>query len=72
MRKVALIVTTTLTLAALARLSATPLGVGRPMPTGPVAAAASIDPFELMQQASGLPVQEFEDFSMVGDRSAGQ
>jgi hypothetical protein len=72
MRKVALIITTTLTLAALVRLSATPLEVGRPMPTGPIAAGASVDPFELMQEARGLPVQEVEDFSMVGDRSAGQ
>jgi hypothetical protein len=72
MRKATLIITVTLTLAALDRLSAIPLDVGRPTPAGSVAAAASIDPFELMQQARDLPVQEVEDFSMVGDRSAGQ
>ena len=72
MRKITLIITTTLTLAALNRLSATPPDVGRPMTAGSVVAAASIDPFELMQQARDLPAQEVEDFSMVGDRSAGQ
>jgi hypothetical protein len=72
MRKATLIITAMLTLAALDRLSATLLDAGRPMPAGPVAAAASIDPFELMQQARDLPVQEVEDYTMVGDRSAGQ
>jgi hypothetical protein len=41
-------------------------------PAGPVAAALAINPLELMQQAVGLPVQEFEDYAMVGDRSAGE
>jgi hypothetical protein len=68
MRKATLIITAMLTLAALDRLSATLLDAGRPMPAG----SASIDPFELMQQARDLPVQEVEDYTMVGDRSAGQ
>jgi hypothetical protein len=72
MRKATLIITAMLTLAALDRLSATLLDAGRPMPAGSVATAASIDPLELMQQARDLPVQEVEDYTMVGDRSAGQ
>jgi hypothetical protein len=72
MRKAIIVITATLTLAALDRLSAIPLDVGRPAPAGSVVAAASIDPFELMQLATDLPVQEVEDYAMVGDRSAGQ
>jgi hypothetical protein len=72
MRKAIIIITATLTLAALDRLSAIPLDIGRPAPAGSVVAAASIDLFELTQQVGDLPVQEVEDYSMVGDRSAGQ
>ena len=41
-------------------------------PAAPVAAAATIDPLALMQQAADLPVQQIVDFTMVGDLSAGQ
>ena len=41
-------------------------------PTAPIAAAAPIDPIELMQQVADLPVQEIVDYSMVGLTSGGQ
>jgi hypothetical protein len=54
MRKVTLILAAALTLAVLSRL-----------PAGPVAAAGAINPLELMRQATDLPVQAIEDFSMI-------
>ena len=41
-------------------------------PAAPVAAAATIDPLELMQQAAELPVQQIVDYSTVGLTSDGQ
>ena len=38
----------------------------------PIAAAAPIDPIELMQQVVDLPVQEIVDYSTVGLTSDGQ
>jgi hypothetical protein len=64
MRKVALIIAAALTLAVLSRLPAVPLDAGWRTPAGPVA-AASINPLELMRQATDLPVQGIEDFSMI-------
>jgi hypothetical protein len=70
MRKVMLITAAAVTVAVLSRMPAMPLAAEQP--AGPVAAALAINPLELMQQAVGLPVQEFEDYAMVGDRSAGE
>jgi hypothetical protein len=62
MRKVTLIIAAALTLAVLSRLPAVPLDAdGRT----PIAAAVSINPLELMRQATNLPVQAIEDFSMI-------
>ncbi len=60
MRKVALIITAALTLAILSRLPAVPLDAD-----GRVAAAVSINPHELMLQATDLPVQVIEDLSTI-------
>jgi hypothetical protein len=68
MRKVMLITAAAVSVAVLSRLPAMPFAGEQP--AGPVAAALAINPLELMQQAVGPPVQEFEDFTMVGDRSA--
>ena len=70
MRKVMLITAAAVSVAVLSRLPAMPLAGEQP--AGPVAAALAINPLVLMQQAVGLPVQEFEDYTMVGDRSAGE
>jgi hypothetical protein len=41
-------------------------------PAAPTAAAAPIDPIELMQRVADLPVQEIVDYSTVGLTSDGQ
>jgi hypothetical protein len=41
-------------------------------PAAPIAAAAPIDPLELMQRVADLPVQVIVDFTTVGDHSAGK
>ena len=65
MGKVILVISAALTLAILTRLPAMPLDGDWRMPAAPVAAAASINPLELMRQAADLPVQETDDFSTI-------
>jgi hypothetical protein len=65
MRKITLIMAAALTLAVLTRLPALPLDADGRTPAGPVAAAVSINPLELMRRATELPVQAVEDFSMI-------
>jgi hypothetical protein len=71
MRK-AIILAAALTLVVLSLLPAMPVDAEWWAPAAPIAAAAPIDPIELMQQVADLPVQEIVDFTTVGDHSAGQ
>jgi hypothetical protein len=70
MRK-AIIPAAALTLAILSLLPAMPVDAVWWAPAAPIAAAAPIDPIELMQQVADLPVLEMVDFTTVGDHSAG-
>jgi hypothetical protein len=71
MRK-AIFLAAALTLAIFSLLPAVPVDAEWWAPAAPIAAAAPIDPIALMQQVAHLPVQEFVDFTTVGDHSAGQ
>jgi hypothetical protein len=71
MRK-AIFLAAALTLAIFSLLTAVPVDAEWWAPAAPIAAAAPIDPIELMQQVADLPVLEIVDFTMVGDHSAGQ
>jgi hypothetical protein len=71
MRK-AIILAAAFTLAVLSLLPAMPVDAERWAPAAPIAAAAPIDPIALMQRVADLPLQEFVDFTTVGDHSAGQ
>ena len=71
MRK-AIIPAAALTLAILSLLPAMPVDAEWSAPAATMAAAAPIDPIELMQQVADLPVQEIVDYSMVGLTSGGQ
>jgi len=71
MRK-AIIPAAALALATLSLLPAMPVDAEWWTPTAPIAAAAPIDPVELMQQVADLPVQEIVDYSTVSLTSDGQ
>jgi hypothetical protein len=71
MRK-AIIPAAALTLAVLGLLPAMPVDAEWWAPAASIAAAAPIDPIELMQQVADLPVQEIVDYSTVGLTSDGQ
>jgi hypothetical protein len=71
MRKV-IVPAAVLTLAIVSLLPAMPVDAEWWAPAAPVAAAAPIDPIELMQRVADLPVQEIVDFTTVGDHSAGK
>ena len=71
MRK-AIIPAAALTLAILNLLPAMPVDAEWSAPATTIAAAAPIDPIELMQQVADLPVQEIVDYSTVGLTSDGQ
>jgi hypothetical protein len=69
MRK-AIILAAALTLAIVSLLPTMPADAESP--AAPIAAAAPIDPIELMQRVADLPVQEIVDYSTVGLTSDGQ
>jgi hypothetical protein len=65
MRKALRISATALTVASLSPIAAMPLAAGWRTPAQQVTVAAAINPFRLMEQATDLPVQQIEDFSMI-------
>ena len=64
MRNVTRIVTAVLTAATLSLLAAMPLVAGRRLAEQP-AVSVSINPLELMQQATDLPGQQIQDLMTV-------
>lgn len=65
MRKALRISAAALTVVSLSMIAARPLVAGLRIPAEQSAAAVSINPFQLMEQATDLPVQQIEDFSMI-------
>jgi len=65
MRKALRISATALTVASLSPIATMPLAAGWRTPAQQVTVAAAINPFRLMEQATDLPVQQIEDFSMI-------
>ena len=50
-----------LTVASLSLIAAMPLVAGRDMRTGPVTTAVSINPLQLMEEVTELPVEQIDD-----------
>jgi hypothetical protein len=65
MRKALRIPAAALTVASVSLIATMPFAAGWPTPAEPVAAAVWINPFQLMERATDLPVQQIEDFSMI-------
>ena len=65
MRKALRISATALTVASLSLIATVPLAAGWRTPAERVSVAAAINPFQLMERATDLPVLQIEDFSMI-------
>ena len=65
MRKVLRISATALSVASLSLVAIVLPAAGAPPPVKQVAAAVWIKPFQLMERAADLPVQQIEDFSTI-------